>query len=160
MHDLIGQKPMVYYTSKPIKTGPAVKLTNAINDDEGCKFCSVFSTKHNCIQFDVQSSTVYFCIKQTIYYTFSLSVHSHCVQKLQKFTTCIIFPLRFLTTVQPCPMANLSNRVTLLLRLLFLAVWQNSHTFSFKKTLVGHPLIWPIFFCSIHVGDHINGVPL
>lgn len=42
MHDLIGQKPMVYSTSKPIKTGPAVKLTKAINDDEGCKFCSVF----------------------------------------------------------------------------------------------------------------------
>ena len=42
MHDLIAQKPMVYYTSKPIKTGPAVKLTKAINDDEGCKFCSVF----------------------------------------------------------------------------------------------------------------------
>ena len=42
MHDLIGQKPMVYYTSKPIKTGPAVKLTKAINDDEECKLCSVF----------------------------------------------------------------------------------------------------------------------
>ena len=41
MHDLIGQKPMVYYTSTPIKTGPAVKLTKAVNDDEGCKFCSV-----------------------------------------------------------------------------------------------------------------------
>ena len=26
--------------------------------------------------------------------------------------------------------------------------------FLVKKTLVGHPLIWPIFFCSIHVGDH------
>ena len=71
----------------------------------------------------------------------------------------LFFPLRFLTTVQPCLMANLSNRVTLLLWLLFLAAWQNSHTFSFKKTLVGHPLIWPISFCSIHVGDHINGVP-
>ena len=41
MHDLIGQKPMVYYTSTPIKTGPAVKLTKAVNDDEGCKFYSV-----------------------------------------------------------------------------------------------------------------------
>ena len=41
MHNLIGQKPMVYYTSTPIKTGPAVKLTKAVNDDEGCKFCSV-----------------------------------------------------------------------------------------------------------------------
>ena len=37
MHDLIGPKPMVYCTTKPIKSGPAVKLTKAVNDDEGCK---------------------------------------------------------------------------------------------------------------------------
>lgn len=47
MHELIGQKPMVYFTSKPTKTGPAVKLTKAVNDDEGCKFCSVFFS-NNC----------------------------------------------------------------------------------------------------------------
>lgn len=37
MHDLIGPKPMGYCTTKPIKSGPAVKLTKAVNDDEGCK---------------------------------------------------------------------------------------------------------------------------
>ena len=49
MHDLIGQKPMVYYTSKPIKTGPAVKLTKAVNYDEGRKFCNVFFFSNMCI---------------------------------------------------------------------------------------------------------------
>ena len=37
MHDLIGQKPMVYYTSKPIKMGPAVNLTKAVNDEADLK---------------------------------------------------------------------------------------------------------------------------
>lgn len=41
MHDLTGQKPMVYDTCKPMKTGPAVKCKQAVNDDEGCKFCCV-----------------------------------------------------------------------------------------------------------------------